>query len=87
LLDTLRRIERRGRYETARRARSLAERVFKYAIATNRAERDPSVDLAGDLISPHVQHRAAIVEPKASARCCAPSTTWMDSQQRRPRCS
>ncbi len=65
LLDVLRKIERRGRYDTARRARSLSGRVFKYAIATNRADRDPSSDLAGALISPKVQHRAAITEPKA----------------------
>ena len=38
LLDVLRKIERRGRFDTARRTRSLAGRVFKYAIATNRAE-------------------------------------------------
>lgn len=65
LLDALRKIERRGRYESARRARSLAGRVFRYAIATGRAERDPSGDLAGALISPKVQHRASITEPKA----------------------
>jgi integrase len=65
LLEALRKIERRGRFDTARRARSLAGRVFKFAIATNRAERDPSADLAGALISPKVQHRAAITEPKA----------------------
>jgi integrase len=65
LLEVLRKIERRGRFDTARRARSLAGRVFKFAIATNRAERDPSADLAGALISPKVQHRAAITEPKA----------------------
>ena len=65
LLDALRKIERRGRYETARRARSLAGRVFRYAIATGRAERDPSGDLVGALISPKVQHRAAITDPKA----------------------
>jgi integrase len=65
LLDALRKIERRGRYETARRARSLAGRVFRYAIATGRAERDPSGDLAGALISPKVQHRATITEPNA----------------------
>lgn len=65
LLDALRKIERRGRYESARRARSLAGRVFRYAIATSRAERDPSADLAGALIAPKVQHRASITEPKA----------------------
>src|SRR3984885_8015679 len=65
LLDVLRKIERRGRFDTARRARSLSGRVFKFAIATNRAERDPSTDLAGALISPKTQHRAAITEPKS----------------------
>lgn len=65
LLDVLRKIERRGRYDTARRARSISGRVFKYAISTNRAERDPSTDLAGALIAPKVNHRAAITEPKA----------------------
>ena len=65
LLDVLRKIERRGRFDSARRARSLAGRVFKFAIATNRAERDPSADLAGALISHKVTHRAAITEPKA----------------------
>ncbi|MDP2359008.1 MAG: tyrosine-type recombinase/integrase [Beijerinckiaceae bacterium] len=65
LLDVLRKIERRGRYDTARRVRSLSGRVFKFAIATSRAVRDPSTDLAGALISPKVQHRAAITEPRA----------------------
>jgi integrase len=65
LLDALRKIERRGRYESARRARSVAGRVFRYAIAKGRAERDPSGDLVGALISPKVQHRPAITEPKA----------------------
>lgn len=45
LLEVLRKIERRGRFDTARRTRSLAGRVFRFAIATNRAERDPSADL------------------------------------------
>lgn len=65
LLDVLRKIEKRGRYDTARRARSISGRVFRYAISTNRAERDPSADLAGALIAPKVNHRAAIIEPNA----------------------
>jgi hypothetical protein len=39
--------------------------VFRYAIATGRAERDPSVDLRGALITPTVKHRATILEPTA----------------------
>jgi integrase len=65
LLDVLRKIEARGNYETARRLRSTCGMVFRYAIATGRAERDPSVDLRGALISPTVKHRATIIEPTA----------------------
>jgi integrase len=63
LLSVLRRIEARGRYETARRLRSTCGMVFRYAIATGRAERDVSVDLRGALTTPKVTHRAAIVDP------------------------
>lgn len=65
LLASLRRIEASGRYETARRARSDCGEVFRYAIATGRAERDISADLRGALTAPVVSHRAAIVEPRA----------------------
>ena len=63
LLAVLRRVEARGRYETARRLRSTCGMVFRYAIATGRAERDTSVDLRGALTTPKVIHRAAIVDP------------------------
>ncbi len=65
ILLVLRRVEARGRYETARRLRSICGMVFRYAIATGRADRDPSADLRGALITPTVRHRAAILEPKA----------------------
>ncbi len=65
LLDVLRKIEARGNYESARRLRSTCGMVFRYAIATGRAERDPSIDLRGALTAPKVKHRATIVEPKA----------------------
>ena len=38
--------------------------VFRYAIATARAERDPSMDLRGALTTPQVNHRATIIDPK-----------------------
>jgi integrase len=63
LLAVLRKVEVRGRYETARRLRSTCGMVFRYAIATGRAERDPSADLRGALTAPKVTHRAAIVDP------------------------
>jgi integrase len=65
LLDMLRKVEGRGTYETARRLRSTCGMVFRYAIATGRAERDSSVDLRGALTTPKVKHRATIIEPKA----------------------
>jgi integrase len=52
LLDVLRKIEKRGAVETARRLRQVCGQVFRYAIATSRANRDPSVDLRGALSSP-----------------------------------
>lgn len=64
LLTVLRTIEARGRYETARRLRSTCGSIFRYAIATGRAERDVSADLIGAIITPKVTHRAAIVEPQ-----------------------
>ncbi len=63
LLALLREIEGRGIYETAKRLRSTCGMVFRYAIATGRAERDPSADLRGALTTHRVIHRATIVEP------------------------
>ncbi|CAH0357312.1 site-specific integrase [Sphingobium sp. CECT 9361] len=63
LLHELKNQERRGKYETAKRMRSFASRVFRYAAATARAERDPAQMLLGALIQPRVKHFAAITEP------------------------
>ena len=63
LLALLREIEGRGLYETTKRLRSTCGMVFRYAIATGRAERDPSIDLRGALTTHQVSHRAAIVNP------------------------
>jgi integrase len=49
LLEVIRRIEQRGALETAHRALSSCGQVFRYAVATGRAERDPSGDLRGAL--------------------------------------
>ncbi|MER9395389.1 MULTISPECIES: integrase arm-type DNA-binding domain-containing protein [unclassified Mesorhizobium] len=65
ILTALRRVEVRGRYESARRLRSTIGSVFRYAIATARAETDPTFALRGALISPKVTSRAAITDPKA----------------------
>jgi integrase len=72
LLALLREIEGRGLFETAKRLRSTCSTVFRYAIATGRAERDPSGDLRGALTSHPVVHRASIVEPsRIGALLCA----------------
>lgn len=63
LLHELKKHERRGRLETARQLRAFASRVFRYAVATARAERDPAQMLLGALISPTVKHFAAIIDP------------------------
>lgn len=65
LLHELRKHERRGRLETAKQVRSFASRVFRYAAATARAERDPAQLLLGALISPRVKHFASITDPTA----------------------
>lgn len=65
LLHEIRRHERRGRYETAKRLRSFASRVFRYAAATARADRDPAQMLLGALIQPRAKHFAAITDPVA----------------------
>ncbi|WP_433994350.1 phage integrase central domain-containing protein [Bradyrhizobium canariense] len=63
---------------TATRARSTIGAVFGFAIATSRAERDPTADLRGALITPTVTHRATIVEPKAVGACCVQSMALRD---------
>jgi len=65
LLAVLRKSERAGHRETARRLRSFASRVFRYAVATARASADPAQPLQGALISPVAKHHAAITEPVA----------------------
>jgi integrase len=63
LLAVLRTVEMRGRHETAKRMRAICSQVFRYAIATARADRDVAADLKGALTVPKVTHRAAIVTP------------------------
>ena len=64
LLKALRKPEERGQIETAHRSKQRASQVFRYAIATDRADRDPAADLRGALTPLEVEHRAAITEPK-----------------------
>lgn len=63
LLSVLRRIEARGFNETAHRTLQHAGCVFRYAIATGRAERDPSRDLTGALAPVVKNHFASLSDP------------------------
>lgn len=64
LLATLRRMESRGALELAHRMREYCGMVFRYAVATGRAERDPSGDLKGALAPVKTNHHASVTEPK-----------------------
>ena len=65
ILHELRKHERRGRLETANLLRSFVSRVFRYGVATARADRDPAHLLIGALTIPKVKHFAAITDPVA----------------------
>ncbi|MGH7604004.1 MAG: tyrosine-type recombinase/integrase [Gemmatimonadaceae bacterium] len=65
LLAVLRRVESRGALETAHRIHQYSGQIFRYAVATGRAERDPAADLRGALPPVRANHHASITEPKA----------------------
>ncbi len=63
LLMALRAIEHKGMHETASRAKQRVGQIFRFAIATGRAERDITADLRGALAPVVVKNRAAITDP------------------------
>jgi integrase len=65
VLKALRKVEAKGNYETAKRLRSTIGQVCRYAIATARADTDPTYGLRGALIAPTVSHMAAITDWEA----------------------
>jgi len=67
LLAALRRIEARGAEETARRVRVLCGQVFRYAVASGRADHDPSGSLRGALTPAKPKNFAAITDPREVA--------------------
>ena len=64
LLTVLRRIEGRGAIETAHRAMQNCGQVFRYGIATGRAERDPAADLRGAIPPAKAKHHPSVKDPK-----------------------
>ncbi len=68
LLKTLRRIEAKGTYETAKRVRTTVGEVLRFAVATARLEIDPTPSLRGALIAPVVTHMPALTDETAFSR-------------------
>lgn len=64
LLEVLRRLEARSP-ATARRARGECSRIFCYAIATGRAERDAAAGLRGALAPLPARHYPTLTRPEA----------------------
>lgn len=64
VLTAIRRIEGKGKLESARRSLQLAGAVFRYAVATARVASDPTRDLRGALTAPTVTHYGAITDAK-----------------------
>ncbi len=64
MLAILQRIEAREAYELAHRVAQICGQVFRYAVATGRAERNIMLDLQGALTPRKVQHHASITEPR-----------------------
>ncbi|AJW45585.1 integrase [Ralstonia mannitolilytica] len=67
LLGVARRVESRGALDTAHRVLQTCGQIFRYAVATGRAERDPSGDLRGALPPAKGRHYAAPTDPKEVA--------------------
>ncbi len=64
LLAAIKKLEFKGNYETAKRCRSFASRVFRYAVWTGRAKIDPAAMLQGALVTKKAKHYAAILKPE-----------------------
>lgn len=64
LLAALKRLEAKGTFETAKKCRSFASRVFRYGVATGRCSSDPAQFLRGALVTPKARHYSAMIEPK-----------------------
>jgi hypothetical protein len=60
----LKRCEKSGRRETARRLRGVIGKIFRLAVATLRAPTDPTYALQGALLAPVVHHRPAITDER-----------------------
>ena len=66
VLEALRHMEGRGALDSVQRVKQICGQIFRYAVATGRAERDVTQDLKGALAKHVPQNFAAITEPKAA---------------------
>lgn len=64
LLALLKRVEDRGAIETTHRVQQNCGQVFRYAVATGRANSDPSRDLRGALTPWKPEHYPTLTEPR-----------------------
>ena len=89
VLAVLRGVEARGRHETARRLRATIGEVFRFAVATGRAETDPTGALKGALTTPTVNIAPRSSSPRPSAGCSARSPAMRARRKRgqRSNCS
>lgn len=60
LLKNLKDIEEQGVYETTKRLRQYATQIFKYAVVTEKTDKNPASELSGYLQTPKVKHQATI---------------------------
>jgi integrase len=68
ILAVVKPLEHKGQNETARRILQIISQVYRYAVVTGRAKRNPATDLHGALRPRKVVHRAAITEPAKVAQ-------------------
>jgi hypothetical protein len=68
LLSLLRRVEERGAIETTHRVQQNCGQVFRYAVATGRAESDPSRDLRGALTPWKPEHYPTLTDAREVGR-------------------
>lgn len=65
-LQVARRLEARAAFESAHRVMQNCGQVMRYAVATDRAERNPIADLRGALVPAPERNHAAIVDGDAA---------------------
>ena len=68
ILKVIQPIEKKGQNETARRLMQIIGQIYRYAVITGRAKRNPVTDLHGAIRPRNVTHRAAVTEPKKVAQ-------------------